>query len=291
MRFLILMGISLLVVLGSGSTTTSGDNRFAKPITVADNTPEESQSATHICYQVARSTPFPFDDFLCGVVNAAENFDDVVRAGDEIADYIAQTTRRILTGTMTSASNIRELLDSNVLSFNYAQAFEPSDEDSEENVLADADVEVEEDESNCPITVLMIISNPSILANFTPQQIECAFKHEYWLHENPTGVSDGRKFILNSVRSLVIRYSENTGNEGRGRHIWVNGSPVPYWVISWSTMTPSSKIWIAPDGSILSNNPIYYLPEQNLVQGIKHPNTPLGGFPALVMATIIASSS
>jgi len=42
MRFLLLLGISLLVVLGSGSTTTSGDNRFAKPITVADNTPEES---------------------------------------------------------------------------------------------------------------------------------------------------------------------------------------------------------------------------------------------------------
>jgi|GEM_PF-2165995 len=42
MRFLLLLGISLLVVMASGSTVTSVDNRFAKPIAVADSTPEES---------------------------------------------------------------------------------------------------------------------------------------------------------------------------------------------------------------------------------------------------------
>ena len=41
MRFLLLLGISLLVVLASGSTVTSVDNRFAKPIAVADSTSEE----------------------------------------------------------------------------------------------------------------------------------------------------------------------------------------------------------------------------------------------------------
>jgi len=101
------LGISLLVVMASGSTVTSVDNRFAKPITVADSTIEESQSATQICYQFARSTPFPFDDFLSGAVNVVENFDNVVRLADDIAE-------RIVTGTMTSASNIRQLHDSNV---------------------------------------------------------------------------------------------------------------------------------------------------------------------------------
>jgi len=141
MRFLLLLGISLLVVMASGSTVTSVNNRFAKPITVADSTIEESQSATHICYQFTRSTPFPFDDLLCGGVNVIENFDDVVRLADDIAE-------RIVTGTMTSASNIRQLHDSNVLSFNYAHALNPSDEDSQENVLTDVGDLVGEDDFN-----------------------------------------------------------------------------------------------------------------------------------------------
>jgi len=140
MRFLLLLGISLLVVMASGSTVTSVDNRFAKPITVADSTIEESQSVTHICYQFIRSTPFPFDDLLCGGVNVIENFDDVVRLADDIAE-------RIVTGTMTSASNIRQLHDSNVLSFNYAHALNPIDEDSQENVLTDVGDLVDEDDS------------------------------------------------------------------------------------------------------------------------------------------------
>ena len=127
--------------MASGSTVTSVDNRFAKPITVADSTIEESQSATHICYQFTRSTPFPFDDLLCGGVNVIENFDDVVRLADDIAE-------RIVTGTMTSASNIRQLHDSNVLSFNYAHALNPSDEDSQENVLTDVGDLVDEDDFN-----------------------------------------------------------------------------------------------------------------------------------------------
>jgi len=126
--------------MASGSTVTSVNNRFAKPITVADSTIEESQSATHICYQFTRSTPFPFDDLLCGGVNVIENFDDVVGLADDIAE-------RIVTGTMTSASNIRQLHDSNVLSFNYAHALNPSDEDSQENVLTDVGDLVDEDDS------------------------------------------------------------------------------------------------------------------------------------------------